>query len=143
MNEWHMILSFLWSAGLFSAGGTDLNGRGYKFLRRFILPAGLGCLALLYSHWWACIGYTLTLSAFLHLGYGSRAGWLYRSFIFTGYGCSALWLGFTWWAVITPVICLATFWLSNNKYMANTFKWKIVESLYGFLISSTYITALG
>jgi len=65
INEWHMILAVLWSVGLFAAGGTDLNGKGHKWIRRFILPIGLGALALLYAPWWACLGYTATLSAFL------------------------------------------------------------------------------
>jgi heme/copper-type cytochrome/quinol oxidase subunit 4 len=141
-NEWLMILSVLWSIGLFAAGGTDLNGKGHKWLRRFVLPAGLGALALLYAPWWACIGYTLTLCAFLHMGYGSKASWLYRAFIFTGYGASALWFGWSGWVVATPILCLLAFWLSNQKKSESMFAWKIVEMLFGFLIAVTYINSL-
>lgn len=141
-NEWTMILTIIIGTGLFPAGGTDLNGRGYKWLRRFLMPACLGGIALLYSTWWACLGYAVTLSAFLHLGYGSRCSWLKRAFIFTGYGFSAFWLGWTWWAVITPVLCLLAFWLSNFKSTASTFYWKAVEAMYGFMIAVTFINAL-
>ncbi len=142
MNEWSMILSVTFSIATFAGGGTDLNGRGYKWIRRFLMPLGLGSLALLYAPWWACLGYTVTLSAFLHMGYGSRAGWLYRAFIFTGYGCSALWFGWTGWVVVTPILCLAAFWLSNYKKTEDMFAWKIVEMLFAFLIAATYINAL-
>lgn len=141
-NEWHMILAVLWSTGLFAAGGTALNGKGYKFLRRFILPAGLGALALLYAPWWACLGYAVTLSAILHPGYGSKASWLYRAFIFAGYGASALWFGWSGWVVATPILCLAAFWLSNKKQSEGMFFWKAVELLFGFLIAVTFINAI-
>ena len=142
MNEWLMIVAVLWSVGLFAAGGTDLNGRGHKWLRRFLMPIGLGALALIYAPWWACLGYTLTLCVFLHMGYGSRAGWLYRAFIFTGYGVSALWFGWTWWAVATPVLCSLAFLLSNMKKSEGMFAWKIVEMLFAFLIAVTFINSL-
>lgn len=141
-NEWIMIAVTLWSTGLFAAGGTDINGKGHKWLRRFILPAGLGAIAILYAPWWACLAYSVTLSAFLHLGYGSRCSWLKRAFIFAGYGLSTLWLGWTWWVVITPVLCLLAFWLSNFKPTAGTFYWKAVEAMYGFMIAVTFINAL-
>ena len=142
MNEWHMIFAVTFSVAAFAAGGTDLNGRGYKFIRRFLMPIGLGSLALLYAPWWACFGYTLTLCAFLHMGYGSKASWLYRAFIFTGYGASALWFGWTWWLVATPVLLLIAFWLSNFKPSEKTMFWKAWECLAGFLIAVTYINSL-
>ena len=142
INEWHMILAVLWSVGLFAAGGTDLNGKGHKWIRRFILPIGLGALALLYAPWWACLGYTATLSAFLHMGYGSKASWLYRAFIFTGYGASALWFGWSGWVIATPILCLLAFWLSNQKQSESMFFWKSVEMLFAFLIAVTFINSL-
>ena len=142
MNEWLMILAVTFSVATFAAGGTDLNGRGHKWLRRFILPIGLGALALLYAPWWACLGYTATLSAFLHLGYGSKASWLYRAFIFTGYGASALWFGWSGWVIATPILCLLAFWLSNQKQSESMFFWKSVEMLFAFLIAVTFINSL-
>lgn len=143
MSEWIMILAVIWCVGLFAAGGTDLNGKGYKWLRRFILPAGLSGIALLFSTWWACLAYTVTLSAFLHLGYGSRCSWLKRALIFIGYGFSALWFGWTWWAVATPILLLVAFWLSNFKPSEKTMFWKAWEMLAGFLIAVTFINAVG
>jgi len=143
MSEWLMILSTLIGVGAFAAGGTDLNGRGFKWIRRFLMPACLAGIALLYAPWWACLGYAVTLSAFLHMGYGDRCSWLKRAFIFTGYGFSALWFGWTWWAVVTPVLLLIAFWLSNFKPTANTMFWKAWEMLAGFLIAVTFINAVG
>ena len=142
MSEWWMIFAVTFSVATFAAGGTDLNGRGYKWIRRFLMPIGLGALSLLYAPWWACLGYTATLCAFLHMGYGSKASWLYRAFIFTGYGASALWFGWSWWIVITPAVCLAAFWLSNFKPSEKTLFWKAWEMLAGFLIAVTYINSL-
>lgn len=142
MNEWMIILIVLLSSGLFAAGGTDLDGKGHKWIRRFILPAGLLATSLFYAPWWASVAYSLTLCAFLHLGYGSKASWAYRSFIFAGYGLVSLWLGPSWWLIVTPVVCLGLFWLSNFKYTASSFTWKCVEIIYGIIIACSFVSAI-
>jgi hypothetical protein len=143
MNEWLMLLSMLLGAGLFAAGGTDIPGiGGQKWIRRYILPLSLAGIALIYAPWWKCLGYAVTLSAFLHMGYGSKTGWLYRALIFIGYGLSALWLGFTWWVFIVPAMCSLLFLCSNWKATSSSFEWKICEAWFGMCIAVSFISAL-
>lgn len=143
MNEWLIILAVLLSAGLFAAGGTHIDGiGGQKWLRRFLMPICLGGLATLYAPWWACLGYALTLCFFLHLGYGDKATWLYRIFIFTGYGLSALWFGLSWWVPTIPVVCAAIFLLSNWKTTASSFVWKFCELSMGFCIGCGFVSSI-
>jgi len=137
MSEWMMMLAITASTALFAIGGT-----GYKWARRFVLPVLLGGIALLYAPWWACVGYGATLSVHLCMGYGESSSWLKRAFVFSGYGTSALWLGWSWWVVITPVLCLILFILSNNRLTEKSFTWKIVEAGYGFLLGAGFIGAL-
>lgn len=137
MNEWIQILVLCLSTALFAIGGT-----GYKWVRRYVLPLFLGIIGLFLTTWWQGFGYVLTLCAFLCMGYGENASLRYRALIFTGYGACSLWFGWSYWLIVTPIVCLALFWLSNWKPTANTFTWKIVESVYGFLIATSFISAL-
>ena len=142
MSEWLMIGAFLWSAGLFAAGGTDLNGKGHKWLRRFILPIGLGCASLLSSSWYQALIYTVLLSAVLHMGYGDRCSWLKRVLIFTSYGAVSLVFGWSYWVVITPVLLSLLFLASNWKPLATTVFWKSWELLAGGLICISWIAGI-
>ena len=137
-----MIAVTLWSVGLFAAGGTDLNGKGHKWFRRFVMPLGLAGVSLMYAQWWQSLLYSVTLIAFLHMGYGSKASWWYRVFIFAGYGASCLWLGWTWWSVIIPPVLLVMFILSNIKLTAQTFYWKACEMSMGFLLAISFCDAI-
>jgi hypothetical protein len=143
MNEWLMIITNVWGVCLFAAGGTDIPGiGGQKWIRRFLLPIGLMALACFFTEWWRAVGYGLTLCAFLHLGYGERAAWIYRGFIFFGYGAASLWFGWTWWVAITPIVACGLFYASNTKATSRYFPWKIVEMALGFLITSSYLSSL-
>jgi hypothetical protein len=137
-----MILAFQWSAGLFAAGGTDLNGKGHKWLRRFVMPIGLGCASLISSSWYQALAYAVLLSAVLHIGYGDRCSWTRRIAIFIGYGAVSLVFGWSYWVVITPVLLSLLFLASNWKPLANTVFWKSVELLMGALISISFIGAI-
>jgi hypothetical protein len=70
----------------------------------------------------------------LHLGYGSKATWGLRMAIFAGYGLIAVWLGLSWWSLITAASCVLLFLLSNTKLTASVFVWKICEGAFGALI---------
>lgn len=137
VSEMTMIYVMAVSLALFALGGT-----GFKWARRYILPAYLGLVGASVAPWLACVGYTITLCLFLCLGYGERASWWYRALIFTGYGASSLWLGWSWWVVITPPVCLGLFFLSDWKITSNSFTWKCVEGAYGFLVACCYINAI-
>jgi hypothetical protein len=137
-NEWLAILIMTLSGALFAIGGT-----GWKPARRYVLPVLLAVTAY-FSHisWWQCLGMAVTLIVALSAGYGERTPYWRKALVFAGYGLSFLWIGWTWWIVITPVVCLGLFWLSNNKLTARTFFWKAVELLYGALIGITFIVAI-
>jgi hypothetical protein len=137
MNEVLMLVVILVSIALFSIGGM-----GWKGVRRFVLPIVLGITASFYVEWWQCVGYAVTLSALLCLGYGERASWLYRLAIFIGYGAVSLWFGFSWWVLVTPIACAGMFILSNNPLTAQSFVWRIVEAGMGFLISAGFIGSI-
>lgn len=143
MNEWLMILVVLWCAGLFAAGGTDIPGiGGQKWLRRILMPLGLIGIGLFHTTWWAAVGSGLTIAFWLHLGYGSKANWAYRAVIFAGYGLFSLWIGWSWWVLVTPVICSLLFLGSNTKETALSFVWKLCELGMGFLIGASFVAAI-
>lgn len=137
MNEWVIIALLTISGALFAIGGT-----GLKWSRRYILPVVIGALIAHSVPLWANLGYVLTLSAVLHLGYGERAKWWYRLLIFCGYSLPCLFFGWSWWIVLTPILCYLWFVLSNFKPTERMFPWKIVEFIYGFLISVSLITTI-
>jgi hypothetical protein len=137
MNEFIQIAVLSISLALFALGGT-----GFKWMRRYVLPIAFGILGAFLASWWQGLGYAVTLCAFLCMGYGEKASWWYRALIFTGYGASSLWFGWSYWLIVTPVVCLGLFWLSNFKPTASSFGWKCVEAAYGFLIAASYISAL-
>lgn len=142
MNEWLMILCMIWAGGLFSAGGTDIPGiGGQKWLRRYLLPAGLAVLAFFIGlSWWKCLLYffvSMTLSA----GYGERTPMWQKTLVFASYAMPSLLIGFSWWVVITPATLAILFAASNWKPMASTVFWKSWEFLAGVFIALCYIGA--
>lgn len=144
MNEWVMILVMSASGALFAAGGTHIDGiGGQKWIRRFLLPAILASIALL-SHvvWWKAVGMAVSLIVALSMGYGSRTPYWLKMVTFVTYGASFLWLGFSYWVILTPILCFSLFCLSNWKPMATTFFWKACEFLYGTLIGITFISTI-
>lgn len=144
MNEWLMDFAMVWCVGLFAAGGTHIEGvGGQKWLRRYLLPAGLAIIALL-SHvlWWQCLGLATTLMVVLSLGYGSKTPYWVKSLVFLCYGLAFLWIGWSWWVVITGPLCLALFVFSNLRLTRGSFHWRICEGGMGFLLSAGFIAAM-
>jgi hypothetical protein len=138
VTEWQMIALMATSGVLFAVGGT-----GYKWARRFLLPAVFGAFNLYQGvSWWQCLGFTVGLSAVLHPGYGDRANYWKRALLFTGYGVVYFWLGFTWWIVIIPPLFLGIFTLSNWKGTAEAFFWKGCEFLWGVILALAFIDSL-
>jgi hypothetical protein len=140
MTELWIIAVSVWCLGLFALGGTELPlfGTGFKWLRRFVLPIGLLILGVFLTDWWRSVGYAVTLCVFLHQGYGDKCPWWKRIVVFTGYGVSALWIGFSWWQIITPVVLSGMFLLSNTKATSKIFQWKYCELAMGLLIAWSF-----
>jgi hypothetical protein len=151
MNEWLTILIMALSGVLFAAGGTHIGKiGGQKWLRRVLLPVSLG-IATYYASLkdtekgklkpWQLASF-LVLLIFLHMGYGERTPYWKKFLIFTGYSAASLFIGFSWWVVITPVVLFLIFLGSNWKPLATTIFWKSWEFMAGVLIALCYISAL-
>ena len=100
MSEMWMIYTMVVSSALFAIGGT-----GYKWARRYTLPVAIGLPMTLVAPLWAVLAYIVTLSGALCMGYGERASWWYRFLVFCGYSLPCLWFGWSWWIVLTPLLC--------------------------------------
>lgn len=138
--EWYFIAIIATWTILFPAGGTELPAtkKGYKWLRRYFAPALTLPLLLLIGDvaWWRvvlCCG--LTAGA-MTLPYGKNSTWLERTFTAVCMPLPTLFLGFSWWLPIFPIIFLALFALSNWKVTAKSFPWVVVCAIYGALIGA-------
>ena len=134
MNREYLMIASMGLGGiLFAIGGT-----GFKPARRFILPVALGVIALLGGIiWWKTIILCLGLIIAFCLPYGSKTPWWLRCIVACTFVLPTLILGFTIWQIITPVAFIGMFLLSNWKFSANEFAWKIVEFLTGALVGVT------
>jgi hypothetical protein len=133
-----MIGVLAWCSVLFAVGGT----KG-KYWRRFVLPSGLLVIAIL-SHviWWKSVLMTISLIVALSLGYGERTPYKWKAAVFSTYGLSFLWIGWSWWIVLCPVLCFLLFCLSNWKPTESMFSWKWIEFVYGLFLAVTFISIL-
>lgn len=138
MSEWLMIFIMVWCSSLFAIGGT----KG-KYWRRLVLPLGLAGIAL-FSHvlWYKAVLMAISLIVSLSMGYGERDPYINKFMVFCLYGMSFLWIGWSWWVVLTPILCISLFALSNWKPTAKMFFWKYVEFSYGLLLAVTFISTI-
>ena len=136
MNEYLMIVIMAYCGIMFAVGGTC-----WKPARRYGIPLFLAIIAY-YSHvsWWQCLGMAISLIVALSSGYGSGSAYIKKALVFLSYGLSFLWLGWSLWVVLMPVMCLSIFALSNWKYTTSDFFWKGCEFMYGVLIGITFIS---
>jgi hypothetical protein len=145
MSEWIQILTMILGGGLFAAGGTHIpKFGGQKWIRRFVLPLSLGGIA--YSSGiaeWRCLCMALGLIISFHLGYGSATPYWRRVLTAASFTLPTLFLGFSAWQIITPVMFLGMFWLSNNRYWNRIFQWKFCEYLTGSFIAITVAQLIG
>lgn len=143
MNELLMIAVMAWGGVCFALGGTEIpwTGKGYKWIRRQVMPLGFAVLAyFLGLVWWKCVIF-LVLSMFLRAGYGDSSPYWKKILVFIAYGLPSLVIGFSWWVVITPVVLTLLFMASNWKPLATTVFWKAWEFLAGVLVSLCFIGA--
>ena len=129
-HEWLMIVAMGAGGVLFAAGGT-----GPKWARRYLLPVILTIVAGVSGViWWRCAIYWATQTGVLHLGYGEKLPYWRKMLTFIAYVLPTLILGFSWWQLITPVLMIALFKLSNMKWSANIIFWKAWEFISGALL---------
>ena len=140
MREFISALAILWAAVFYWLGGQALPyfNRGFKWLRRFVLPLGLAIfLITLGAPWWKSLLSCAGLCAALHIGYGTS---LFRYLLA---GCvialpSAI-LGLHWTIILPPIFHTLFGYLSLKD---NRFGWNAVAILMGTAIGITYITTI-
>lgn len=138
-REYLMILSMGICGVLFALGGT-----GFKWARRFVMPFILAVIALFCTIvWWKCLAMAFLMAGALCLPYGERTPYWGKFLVGCAFVAPTLFLGFTWWQVITPIAFIIMFKLSNISATNKVFLWKIVEFLTGVLIGATFASLIG
>lgn len=133
MSEWLMMACMGSGTILFPLGGT-----GFKWARRFLLPAILAGLALFHGFaWYLCLGYAVSQAVTLCLPYGERTPYWLKAVVFSLYALPSLCFGFTIWQIFLAIGCFGLFVFSNWNKSASSFPWKICEAGMGFLLGAT------
>ena len=126
--------------GCMGAGAIlfPLGGTGFKWARRFVLPAILGFMALLAGFaWWSCAVYAVAQAITLCLPYGERTPYTVKALVYISYALPSFLFGFTIWQVLLSVGCFLLFVLSNWDKTTRSFRWKVCEGSFGFLLGAT------
>jgi hypothetical protein len=143
MTETMAMIIIIGSAILGRMGGAGLPPF-HKGWRRFILPLFLGlmgCFAIGFKIelLYAVIGSVIAFC----LPYGSKTPWWGKCITAICFTLPTLFLGFTIWAIIVPVLFIGLFILSNNKITANEFGWVICEILTFLGVGICWARVLG
>jgi len=135
-NELIMVILPSASWLLFALGGTQISATvpGWKGWRRFVLPVVFAVFCILASTlWWQALITLITAIAVYIQGYGSKATWLKRALIAIGYGLIGASIGLSIWNLLTPLVFMLLFKLSNWKPTAGLFVWKVCEGFFGLM----------
>ena len=121
-----------------------LGGWRWKWLRRFLLPLILGGIVLMavFSIYKA-LGLTICLGVSLSLPYGEKTNYIIKTLVFMAIFGSTLWLGFSIWQVISPILAVVLFKISNTKWGQNIIFWKAWEAITGLLLGITISSLIG
>jgi hypothetical protein len=115
-----------------------LGGFRWKWLRRYVLPILLGIIAYLAQFpILNCLGYALGLAIALCLPYGERTPYWLKFVVLCAFSAPSLLLGFTAWQIVTPIVLIALFKLSNLSETSGFVPWKIWEGVAGGLVGIT------
>jgi len=140
MQEFVSALTVLWCSITYWLGGQEIPGldRGYKWIRRFGLPAGL-CLGLIIlgATWWKVLIACVLLSAALHVGYQAKV-WKY-TFSAALMAAPSLILGFHW-TIVLPITYHTAYGVISLR--DNKFRWAYVGLLMGVGIGIAYTCAI-
>ncbi len=131
-----------------SATTFRLGGMGFppfrKSWRRFILPLFLGVIAIIATKLQLEILYAvLTSIVAFHLPYGERTPYWLKCIVAGTFTLPTLFLGYTIWVIIVPIVFIILFALSNNKLMRNDFGHAITELVTGLGIGICWAKLLG
>lgn len=135
------------SSILFALGGTQISNtiKGWKGWRRFILPTVYFISVMIVAFWLRSLLVTGIAVLSYSMGYGEKHSWWIKTLIGVLYSIISIPLGISWWNLITLVVFLVLFKLSNMKFFAHIFIWKICEGIFGYIvgIQLSYILARG
>lgn len=139
MNKEYLMIAAMGAGGILGA----IGGTGYKWARRYILPAVLGGLALWSGViWWKALILFVGFMLSSCLPYGERTPYWLKFLAGCAFVAPTLILGFSWWQIITPCAFIAMFALSNWKPTSKVFFWKAVEFLTFGLVGVTVASLL-
>ena len=137
-KEFLQLIMVCLSPLLFSLGGFR-----WKWLRRYILPLLLGiCLIIGSIPLIKAAGCVILLGVALCLPYGERTPYWAKLGVFCLYGLPSLIVGFSWWVVISPIVMLGLFKISNTKWGQNIVYHRIFEAVSGLFIGITYASII-
>jgi hypothetical protein len=129
-----LMISSMVSGGLLGS----LGGYKWKWLRRFVLPFILGIISIFAGFiWWKCLILIIGLMVSFCLPYGSKTPLWLKCIVACTFTLPTLILGYSIWQIITPIVFIGMFLLSNWKFSANEFVWKIVEFITFALVGVT------
>ena len=121
---------------LFALGGTQISDTisGQKWIRRFVLPTVYLIACLMSGFIWQGIVTALLAMGVYHLGYGTKVPWWRKILVGIGYALISVAIGLSWWNLITAIAFIGLFKLSNTKWAASMFVWKICEGFFGLFV---------
>lgn len=142
MTEILGLIIIIGSALLFRMGGMGLLPFR-KGWRRFILPIFLGIIGIIATNHKVELVFAVICSVIaFSLPYGQKTPYWLKCIVATTFTLPTLFLGFTIWVIIVPILFITLFILSNNKITANEFGHAIVEILTGVGIGITWARVL-
>ena len=111
----------------------SLGGYRWKFFRREVLPISWGLLLFIQGALlWKCVLYAIFQDATFRLPYGESKPYWFKGLVGVAFVLPTLLFGFTLWQLITPLVFISTFALSNWIHTSNDFAWKVCEGSVGF-----------
>ena len=121
-----------------------LGGWKWKWTRRFLLPVILGGLVLITGFEpYKVLGFTLCLMGSLCLPYGEKVNYWIKTLVFMAIFGSTLWLGFIWFQIISPILAIILFKISNTKWGENIIVWTIWTAITFGLLGITVASLIG
>ena len=139
MSEWNQSLLVIWCAVTYWLGGQEIPGlfRGFKAVRRYLMPAGMYGLLFGKSGSLGLILAVIGLSAATHTGYQNKV-WKYA---LTGalFSLPSLLLGYSVGVYLPPLFHV---FFGSLSLRYNGFKWAFVGILTGISIGICYAMAI-